>query len=186
MDDKWQGIIQFLLFFLRCWRKLINEILKYHTSICGWLYLGVRRMEITRSTLEAHFSKSFGVRKLTNFAFLAQLLRSRFYFKRTHINALFRLYFIVLEKLFESIVRCNFTPPPPDLHVSQTYGVPEENFSLGPPDTCNPYTWWGWAYMLCCVRGCLRVDLASANPVRYLNTIYMHGIMSLVEGKAFS
>ncbi len=100
INDEWQGITQFSLFFLRCWRKVINEILKYHTSICvGWLYLGVRRMEMTLSNLEADFSKSFEVWKFTKFVFLVQLRKSRFYFKSTHINALFSAIFHRLRKV---------------------------------------------------------------------------------------
>jgi hypothetical protein len=63
-------------------------------------------MEITSSTLETDFSKSFEVRKNYNkFLFLVQILNSIFYFRRTHKNACFMLYFIILKKFLKSEVR---------------------------------------------------------------------------------
>jgi hypothetical protein len=48
------------------------------------------------------FLKKFYVWKIKKkFLFLVQLLKSIFYFRRTHKNACFMLYFIILKKWFE-------------------------------------------------------------------------------------
>jgi hypothetical protein len=58
-------------------------------------------MEITSGTLETDFQKVLKCEKIDKFVFLVQLPNSRFSFRMTHKNALFMIYFIIIEDLSE-------------------------------------------------------------------------------------
>jgi hypothetical protein len=58
-------------------------------------------MEMTSGTLETDFQKVLKCEKIDEFVFLVQLTNSRFYFRMTHKNTLFLIYFIIIEDLFE-------------------------------------------------------------------------------------
>ncbi len=77
-------------------------------------------MAMTLNTLETDFSKSFICEKnVKKVILLVQLHNSIFYFRRTHKNALFMLYFIILNKYLKSEVGCYFSPP----DLSKMFGL---------------------------------------------------------------